>query len=147
MLSQIESKLEYLLAAIQDVDPEVIKKLENAQEKARRKELRDKRNKERLERKDKEKKRTKVTSTGPVKKRVGKPLMSRSEPIETKNDNVQTKKDDKKSNDTANPTATDQQPASTTNNASIGKNMFGIMSQDKASQEELFQKLFGSSFK
>ncbi|KAL0491374.1 coiled-coil domain-containing protein [Acrasis kona] len=86
MLTQIESKLEELLNIMASWgDPLFIQKLERQREKERRKNIRDERT-DKLKQQQKERKHTnlKKSQEGPVKKKVGKPLMFRSPPIEVK---------------------------------------------------------------
>lgn len=85
MLTQIEGKLEELLNVLDSYQPSFIQKLERLREKERRKNIREERT-DKLKQQQEERKNTtqKKAQEGPVRKKVGKPLMFRSPPIEVK---------------------------------------------------------------
>jgi hypothetical protein len=85
MLTRIESKLEELLHVLDNYQPQFIQKLERMREKERRKNIRDERT-DKLKQQQKERKNTNIKKSqeGPVKKKVGKPLMFRSPHLEIK---------------------------------------------------------------
>jgi hypothetical protein len=78
MLTELEGKLEYLLAEMEKMDPEYVETAEKSKEKERRERVRQLRMKEQQEEYEARLRRSMERAAAPIKKQTGKPLMTRS---------------------------------------------------------------------
>lgn len=120
MLTQIETKMDQLLSSVSTLDEHWVRKQENLLERERRKRQREERNKNRLQNKDRGRREKKTTLEGQVKKRVGKPVMERSKPLDNKQQTRQ---------------------AETDNNSNTRENTQSSSSAKE--QQDMFTELFG----